>query len=73
MWLMPKKATCRLKMGGKLQLASTFGEISILYLISVWKKSFSFKVQFILKGNVHLSLLNNNIKVKNIYTIDISL
>lgn len=42
-------------MGGKLQLASTFGEISILHLSSMWKKKslFSFQKQFILKGNVH--------------------
>ena len=52
-------------MGGKLQLASTFAEISILYLSSKWKKLlFAFKMQFILKGNVHLSLLINNIKFK---------
>jgi len=62
---MPRKATYRLKMGGKLQLASTFAEISILYLSSKWKKLlFAFKMQFILKGNVHLSLLINNIKFK---------
>lgn len=62
---MPTKATYRLKMGGKLQVASTFGEISILSLSSMWKKSlFSFKMQFILKGNFHLSLIISNITVK---------
>lgn len=61
-------------MGGKLQLASTFGEISILYLSSMWKKKiiilFSKAIYF--KGKCSPSLLLNNLKVKK-YIIDISL
>lgn len=59
-------------MGGKLQLASTFGEISILYLSSVWKKIIILLLNAIyFKGECSLSLLINNIKEKN--KIDISL